>query len=146
PDAPSSADLRQKVEGWMQPRTAGARYIAAPGPGGPAAAKDRVFREAAGEAVLCIDSHVLLAPGAIAKLIDYYDAHPGSHDLIQGPLLLDHLAAVHTHFIDVWRGEMWGIWGSAWEICPGGDRVSIVEENGTVRFLSLETGHAPLTS
>ncbi len=146
PDAPSSADLKQKVEGWMQPRTAGARYIAAPGPGGPAAAKDRVFREATGDAVLCIDSHVLLAPGAIARLLDYYDAHQGSHDLIQGPLLLDHLAGVHTHFIDVWRGEMWGIWGSAWEICPGGDRVSIVEENGMVRFLSLETGHAPLTS
>jgi hypothetical protein len=151
PDAPSSADLKQKVEGWMQPHTAGARYIAAPGPGGPAAAKDRVFREARGDAVLCIDSHVLLAPGAIAQLIAYYDAHPGSHDLIQGPLLLDHLAGVHTHFIDTWRGEMWGIWGSAWEICrheetAAGDRVSVVEENGRVRFLSLEAGHAPLTS
>jgi len=49
-------------------------------------------------------------------------------------------------FIDVWRGEMWGIWGSAWEVCPGGDRVSVIEEYGLVRFLSLETVHAPLTS
>ena len=117
-----------------------------PGDGGPALAKDRVFREATGEAVLCLDSHVLLAPGAIARLLEYYDAHPGTHDLLQGPLLLDHLAGVHTHFIDTWRGEMWGIWGSAWEVCPGGDRVSVVEENGRVRYLALEVGNVPLTS
>ncbi len=146
PDSPGSADLKQKVEGWFRPGTAGTRYIAMPGDGGPALAKDRVFREAAGEIVLCLDSHVLLAPGAITKLLQWYDDHPGSHDLVQGPLLLDHLAGVHTHFIDTWRGEMWGIWGSAWEVCPGGDRVSVVEAGGRVQYLALDMGNVPLSS
>ncbi len=152
PDSAGSADLKQKVEGWMRPGTAGTRYIPLPGDGGPAGAKDRVFREAAGEAVLCLDSHVLLPPGAIQKLMAWYDAHPGSHDLVQGPLLLDHLQSVHTHFLDVWRGEMWGIWGSAWEVCAAGDgyiagdRVSVVEHQGRARFLSLDMGSVPLSS
>ena len=35
---------------------------------GTAPAKDRVFREAQGDAVLCCDSHILFAPDAIARL------------------------------------------------------------------------------
>jgi len=145
PDSPASAELKQKIEGWMQPRTAGARYVPFGEAVGPALAKDRVFRLAHAPAVLCIDSHVLLPPGAIEKLIAWYDAHPDSRDLVQGPLLLDHLAGVQTHFIDHWRGEMWGIWGSAWEVCPGGDRVSVVDNGGRAQFLALEMGGPPLT-
>ncbi len=110
PDAPGSAELRQKVEGWMRPLTAGTRYVAAPQVVGTSAPRDMVFRLAVGDAVLCIDSHVLLAPGAVAKLIAWYDEHPRCGDLVQGPLSLDHLTGVQTHFIDYWRGEMWGIW------------------------------------
>jgi hypothetical protein len=146
PDSPGSADLKNKVEGWMRHGTAGTRYVAAPEVVGTSAPRDRVFRLANGEAVMCVDSHVLLAPGAIARLIEWYDAHPESHDLIQGPMLLDHLAGVQTHFIDTWRSEMWGIWGSAWEVCPGGDRVSVIEHNGRVQFVSLDMDHVPLSS
>lgn len=145
PDSEMSSELKQKVEGWFRPNTAGTKYIAAAGPGGPSAAKHRVFTEASGEAVLCLDSHVILAYNAVAKLIKWFDEHPESTDLIQGPLLLDHLSGVHTHFIDTWRGEMWGIWGSAWEVCPNGERVSVIEEGGKVKFLSLETNHSELT-
>ena len=98
---------RTFVEGWTR-----ARYILATEAVGTAAAKNRVFAEARGEAVLCLDSHVLLAPGAIARLKAYYRDHPDSIDLLQGPLVYDDLRTMSTHFDPVWRGQMWGIWGT----------------------------------
>jgi glycosyltransferase involved in cell wall biosynthesis len=78
---------------------------------GTSASRDRIFREAAGDAVLVMDSHVLLAPDAVFSLLDYYTRNPDCMDLLSGPLLLDSLATVYTHFDDVWRDGMWGIWG-----------------------------------
>src|SRR5215211_6583643 len=97
---------KQLVEGWVH----GARYVLATEVRGTAAAKDRVFREARGEAVLCCDSHVLLAPGAVGRLKEYYREHPDCPDLLQGPLVYDDLETISTHFEPVWRAEMWGIW------------------------------------
>jgi glycosyltransferase involved in cell wall biosynthesis len=99
-------DTKQLVEGWVH----GARYVLATEVRGTAAAKDRVFREARGEAVLCCDSHVMFTPGAIRKLKEYYSEHPECPDLLQGPLVYDDLQTISTHFEPVWRGEMWGIW------------------------------------
>ena len=48
---------RDFVDGWAK-----VRYVLATDAVGTAAAKNRVFAEAQGEAVLCCDSHVLLAP------------------------------------------------------------------------------------
>jgi glycosyltransferase involved in cell wall biosynthesis len=97
---------KQLVEGWVH----GARYVLATEVRGTAAAKERVFREARGEAVLCCDSHVLFAPGAIRRLKEYYRERPDCPDLLQGPLVYDDLETISTHFEPVWRGEMWGIW------------------------------------
>ena len=44
-------DTKRLVEGWVH----GARYVLATEVRGTAAAKDRVFREAQGEAILCCD-------------------------------------------------------------------------------------------
>jgi glycosyltransferase involved in cell wall biosynthesis len=99
-------DTKQLVEGWVH----GARYVLATEVRGTAAAKDRVFREARGEAVLCCDSHVMFTPGAIRRLKEYYSEHPECPDLLQGPLVYDDLQTISTHFEPVWRGEMWGIW------------------------------------
>lgn len=93
-------------------RDAGARYILNKDVVGTSAPRDLVFREAAGEAVICMDSHVLLAPGAIARLKQYYADHPGTRDLLQGPLLYDDLRNISTHFDPVWRAQMWGTWGN----------------------------------
>ena len=101
-------DTKRLVEGWVH----GARYVLATEVRGTAAAKDWVFREARGEAVLCCDSHVLLAPGAISRLKEYYREHPECPDLLQGPLVYDDLETISTHFEPVWRGEMWGIWAT----------------------------------
>ena len=93
-------DTKRLVEGWVH----GARYVLATEVRGTAAAKDRVFREAQGEAILCCDSHVLFAPGAIRRLKEYYREHPGCPDLLQGPLVYDDLETISTHFDPVWRG------------------------------------------
>ena len=108
PDSPDGLQVRDFVTQWV----AGGRYIAAPEKIGTAVAKDRVFREAAGQAVLCIDSHVLVAGAEIRKLIEFYDADPACRDLLHGPMLYDNGKTAATHMDPVWRGEMLGIWGS----------------------------------
>lgn len=72
--------------------------------------KDFVFEEAAGEFVLCMDSHVFVVPGALKRLLDYFAANPETPDLVQGPLLYDDLTNISTHFAPQWRGGMYGIW------------------------------------
>lgn len=98
---------RQFVESWVK-----GRYLLAKDAVGTAAPRDRVFREATGAAVLCCDSHVLFAPGAIARLKRHYADHPETIDLVQGPLVYDDLVSVATHFDPVWRDQMWGIWAT----------------------------------
>lgn len=98
---------RRLVEGLP-----GARYLLATDVQGTAAPRDLVFREARGAAVLCLDSHVLLEAGVIARLKAYYRDHPQSIDLLQGPLLNDSRRHLSTHFEPVWREQMWGTWSS----------------------------------
>jgi hypothetical protein len=107
PDSPDGQNVRDFVK-WV----GNGRYIAAPDKVGTAAPRDLVFREAASEAVLCIDAHVLVAPGAIRRLIEFYDAHPGCRDLLHGPMLYDDCRRPSTHMDPVWRCEMLGTWGS----------------------------------
>jgi len=89
-----------------------ARYIPASESVGSAAPKNRVFAEASGDAVLCMDCHVLFEPGTIRKLIQYHEAHPDTRDLLQGPVYMDNLRQWPDHFNDVWGDDtMWGTWG-----------------------------------
>jgi hypothetical protein len=74
------------------------------------AVKDFVFEEAAGEFVLCMDSHVFVVPGALKRLVDYFDANKETSDLVQGPLVYDDLSNISTHFSPEWRGGMYGCW------------------------------------
>lgn len=87
------------------------RYLRYTAKGGTAAPKQKVFEEARGQAVLCMDAHVLLAPGAIARLKQFYRDHPETLDLYQGPMLYDDLGTWATHFKPEWRGHMYGTWG-----------------------------------
>lgn len=72
---------------------------------GPANAKNMVFEMAKGEMVMCIDSHVLLAPGALKDI-------PVTDDLIHGPLMYNDTVNYCYEMKPVWRGHMWGIWGN----------------------------------
>jgi Glycosyl transferase family 2 len=76
------------------------------------AIRNAVFEEASSQIVLCIDSHVLVVPGALSKLIAYFEADPDSCDLVQGPLVYDDLRQSSTHMERQWRGGMYGIWAN----------------------------------
>jgi hypothetical protein len=100
--------VREFLEAWVPE----ARYLPYDTVVGTAAPRNQVFREARGDAVLCLDSHVLLAPGAVQRLIAYYESHPDCRDLLQGPLVYDDLRTYSSHFRDEWRAEMWGVWAT----------------------------------
>lgn len=87
-----------------------ARYVKASDLVGTAAPRDLVFRRALGKAVVCMDSHVMLAPGVVARLKAYYRDHPDTIDLLQGPLVYDDMRAISTHFAPEWSSQMWGVW------------------------------------
>lgn len=78
------------------------------------AVRDVLFAEAASDYVLCIDSHVLLLPGTIARLIDFYKQNVYCGDLLQGPMMYDSLDDLPpaTHFDHEWRSHMLGVWGA----------------------------------
>jgi hypothetical protein len=74
------------------------------------AVRDQLFKEATTKFVLCIDCHVLLVPGALVRLIRYFDSHGKTSDLLQGPLVRDNLTIDSTHFHPEWRQGMFGYW------------------------------------
>src|SRR5262245_48447344 len=76
------------------------------------AVRDVVYRESASEFVLCVDSHVLIPPGALSRLIAYLKAHRDTRDLLHGPLLYDDLRNISTHLAPEWRGGMYGTWAT----------------------------------
>ncbi len=91
--------------------TDNARYLPFSGFRGTAV-RDLLFREADADYVCCVDSHVLFAPGALQALLSYFDEHPDTVDLIQGPLWSDDLnSRVGTHFLPEWGAGMYGRWG-----------------------------------
>ncbi|WP_374619198.1 glycosyltransferase [Devosia sp.] len=74
--------------------------------------RDSVFDLAVGEYVICMDCHVMFVPGSIGRLMAYFDAHPQTRDLLQGPLIYDNLSGISTHFEPEWHGGMWGRWAT----------------------------------
>lgn len=74
--------------------------------------RNKIFELADTPYVMSIDSHVLLEPGSIRKLIDFYDSYQDNGNLLQGPLIYDDLQNLSTHFNLEWRGYMWGTWGT----------------------------------
>jgi len=70
PEGAASSALRA-LEAWLPHY----RYVPFDGYRGTAV-RDLVFREACADIVCCVDSHVLLRPGALAHLLDWCSAHP----------------------------------------------------------------------
>lgn len=88
------------------------RYIPYTEKGGTAASREHLFAEAAGDFVMCMDCHVLLAPNALNRLMAYIYANPQSSDLLQGPLLYDDHKSISTHWEPRWRAGMFGTWAT----------------------------------
>ncbi|MEV1006486.1 glycosyltransferase [Streptomyces sp. NPDC049881] len=98
-----------QVTARLQDKISNLRYLPIDYVSGTAV-RDLIFREAQTDWVLCIDCHVLLAPGSLQRLLEYIDANPTCPDLLQGPLLYDDLTACCTHMMPVWKG-LFGTWG-----------------------------------
>ncbi|MEV5574427.1 glycosyltransferase [Spirillospora sp. NPDC052269] len=91
------------------------------------AVRDVLFRLAVGEVVVVLDSHVLLADGALEAALSYLARPEAARDLVQGPVLQDDgVQVMATHFAPAWSAGMYGRWevdqrglnpkGSAFEI------------------------------
>jgi len=98
---------RSLVEGWS-----GGRYLRRTDIQGTAAPRNLVFLEAAGDMVVCCDSHVLFPPGVVARLQEFSARNPECNDLLQGPMLYDDLQSISTHLEPEWREEFWGTWAT----------------------------------
>lgn len=111
PDSKESQSVRDFLN-WIQdvPK----KYVPMPENGGTAQPRNRVFQEATGDVVMCMDSHVLLDPYALEHLRDFFTQRPSCPDLVHGPLVYDDLKNYSTHFSDHWEAEMWGQWDVAW--------------------------------
>jgi glycosyltransferase involved in cell wall biosynthesis/predicted O-methyltransferase YrrM len=101
--------IKDFVAGWVSSQV---RYELYTERQGTAAAKNRVFEQAAGDWVLCIDSHVMLVPGAVARLREFIAKNPEARDLFQGPLIYDNLVTGADSFSEEWSGGMWGQWNN----------------------------------
>lgn len=86
---------------------------------GTSAGKDGVFELAKGEFVLCMDSHILLAPGVVAKLRAWVAENwEDARNLIHGPMMYDSMKKYSHQWLDTWRGNMWGVWDQAQKQLP----------------------------
>jgi Glycosyl transferase family 2 len=107
PDSPCARPLKE-LETWIPNyRYVPKNHLSS------TAIRNCVFEEASGDLVLCMDCHVLLAPGSLQRLIQYFDANPGCKDLLQGPLIYDDMTSLSTHFEPQWREGMFGTWSTA---------------------------------
>jgi len=111
--------LRAFCEGWSTVASP-IRYLPMLEPTGTSQPRNRIFAEAQGEIVLCMDAHVHVVPGAIKRLVDWFGDNPGSMDLVTGPILWDNLKVGSTHWNHVWGDDaMLG----QWSLDPRGENV-----------------------
>ena len=112
------------------------------------ALRNKVFDYARTEYVLCCDSHVLFAPHAISSLIGFFDAGLDEGGIVHGPLLMDDLTNVATHFSEDWSAGMWGQWKtdprwkteSFFDIPAQGMGVFACRKNSWLRFCDDNRG------
>jgi hypothetical protein len=114
---------------------------------GTSVPRNKVFEHSTADFTICMDCHIQLSPDSIWKLMDFYDANPETDDLYTGPILDDvavnkygrgqDWSIMATHFNDVWRDRMWGIWGRAWTCGCGHLKFSTVEEDGRIQYIKL---------
>lgn len=94
----------------------GARYASC-NVTGTALPRNMIFNHAKGKIVCVVDSHVILVPGALAKLVQFGEQHPSSKDLWHGPMWYDHLRKdeVIPAMKQEWGDDlMYGKWSDPW--------------------------------
>lgn len=139
PDAPGSKDMKEQATIQWGVGNLGCHYIEAPELSGTSQTRNAVIAAADCEYFVNLDPHVLMYPGTLDKLKAFFRREDPCDDLIQGPLINDRLVRgrLSTHYADQWRGNMWGIWASAWR-SPKGDIVTPFEKHGFVQLMTTE--------
>lgn len=117
PNSPHSQAIKDLVTGHVRGSFFRTEYIPFGEYNSTAAPRQKIFEVALSDNVLVIDSHIMFERkqgevSPLRKLIDYYNKNPNAFNLLQGPLVYDDLRGISTHFDDVFRDEMWGIWGT----------------------------------
>lgn len=110
------------------PRT---RYLPFAGVRGTAAPRNHIFRCATKSHVVVIDPHVILYPGCLRAVAEFYGARsPRCGDLVHGPMMNEGGTVHSTHMNDQWRAGMWGTWGRAWRTPDKNLIFSCIHEDG----------------
>lgn len=85
---------------------------------GTAVGKQKAIEAASGDFILCMDSHCLIPPGVIRRLLHFYETNPTTNDLYHGPILSDALRKpdgqrdyAGVHLEPAWRNGTYGVWG-----------------------------------
>ena len=117
PKSEHGISTKNLVESWVRGDFLRARYVPFTEYNSTSKPRQLVFDLAEAPNVLVMDSHVMLprkagTESSLKKLIDWYDQNPDTYNLVQGVMMYDDLKGFSTHFQDVIREEMWGIWGS----------------------------------
>jgi len=145
PDQESPAE---KLEKYV--RGIGGKYVPLPSPNGTAPPRDEIFRHATGDVVIVADSHVMFAPGMIPAVREYFADHWHAMDILSGPILRKRrrpdgqLATLATHYADVWRAEMWGVWATAWQ-CKCKRFHFDISKADMCEFFPVAMGRTPVT-
>jgi glycosyltransferase involved in cell wall biosynthesis len=124
PHGPSGPSAHSRETKDVVGQLRNARYIHAPNPQGTAPPRNQVFQEAQGDAVCCLDSHVLLGPEVFIRLVQFWTGDEsesrelGVDNLYQGPCL-NYTQQNHdglpsfagTHWAERWGPDgMFGQW------------------------------------
>lgn len=116
PDTPEGRETANLITNWV--RGVPARYLPVENRG--TSTRDLIFTLAETEYVMVLDCHVMLWQGAVRRLIDFFRSGADCGNLIQGPLVVDDLKHLHTHFdLSHWGAGMWGKWATD----PRGDNI-----------------------
>jgi len=115
---PAEAQLNFELCNKMMRDTPGmnVRYIHSK-QDGTARPRNLVFQESASDYTLCVDSHVILHPGACEAIHEYIETFPDNKDLLHGPLCYDDTEQVlATHMEPQWGTDvMLGTWHTTFQ-------------------------------
>jgi hypothetical protein len=100
------------------------------------------FELAQGEIILGLDCHVLLKPGFIDNLMDYWAKNPNSRDLLTGPLIYNDLSVTSAMMEPRWSGHDYGCWADAPELMEKGMPFEIPMQG--MGCFSFRTSNAPI--
>lgn len=114
-------------------------YVAMKIPQGTAAPRNAVAKYARCSHVVWTDPHVLFYPNAFKCLRDFYvEKGDDCADLVHGPMMVERTGVpMATHMNEVWREEMWGVWGMAWKT-RFGKWFSTIPNGDALKFVDLD--------